>query len=203
MREPLADYVREHYGKDPVLIACGLPASNKTETMEVVSRVKGYTILRTDIIRKDILSHEEIFDVKQAASVEKRQRVYDEMFKRAGETVSSGVGVILDATFAKRSLRIRAAQVAAEQGKVLIIQQTRCTEEYALNKISKRTKANYESNALSDEAYFNIKREFEPVDLDGLRTDFPGLQVVHVIVDTNSDLEEDWFVIGRSDRPGT
>ena len=200
MREPLAEYVRDHYGEDPVLIACGLPASNKTETMEVVSRVKGYPILRTDIIRKDVLKHEEIFDVKQAASVEKRQRVYDEMFRRAGETVASGTGVILDATFAKRSLRYRAAQVAAERGKVLIIQQTSCTQEYALEKISKRTAENYESNALTDEAYFNIKGEFEPVDLDDLRSQFPDLEIIHVTVDTNSDMEDDWFVIDRVDR---
>jgi predicted kinase len=201
MREPLADYVREHYGDDPVLIACGLPASNKTETMEVVARIKGYPILRTDLIRKEVLNHEEIFDVKQAASVEKRRRVYDEMFKRAGDTVASGTGVILDATFAKKSLRYRAAEVAAEQGKVLVIQQTHCTEEYALKKISKRTADNYESNALTDEAYFNIKKEFQPVDLDELREQFPELEIVHLIVDTNSDFEEDWFVIDRFDRP--
>jgi predicted kinase len=169
--------------------------------MEVVARIKGYPILRTDLIRKEVLRHEEIFDVKQAASVEKRRRVYDEMFKRAGDTVASGTGVILDATFAKKSLRYRAAQVAAEQGKVLMIQQTHCTEAYALNKISKRTADNYESNALTDEAYFNIKREFEPVDLDELREQFPDLQIVHLIVETNSDLEEDWYVIDRHDRP--
>ncbi len=201
MKELLADYVRERYGTDPVLIACGLPASNKTETMEVVSRIKGYPILRTDIIRKEILRPEEVFDVEQAASVEKRQRVYDELFKRAGEVVASGTGVILDATFAKRKPRLRAAQVAAEQGKVFMIQQTQCTEEYALNKISKRTKESYESNALTDEAYFNIKREFEPVDLDDLKARFPDLEIVHLIVDTNSDFEKDWFVIERFDRP--
>jgi predicted kinase len=200
MREPLAGYVRDHYGEDPVVIACGLPASNKTETMEVVSRIKGYPILRTDLIRKEVLKHDEIFDVKQAASVEKRRRVYEEMFRRAGETVASGTGVILDATFAKRSLRFRAAQVAAERGKTLIIQQTHCTEDYALEKISKRTEDNYESNAFTPEAYFNIKREFEPVNLDELSAQFPGLGIVHIVVDTNSDLEEDWFVIERFDR---
>lgn len=200
MREPFAEYVQTHYGPDPVLIACGLPASNKTETMQVVSRIKGYPILRTDMIRKEVLKHEEIFDVKQAASVEKRERVYDEMFRRAGETVASGTGVILDATFAKNALRFRAAQVAADQGKVLMIQQTHCTEEYALAKISRRTAENYESNALTDEAYFNIKREFQPVDLDALKERFPELEIVHLIVDTNSDFEEDWFVIDRFHR---
>ena len=34
-----------------VLIACGLPASYKTETTEVIAQIMGYTILRTDMIR--------------------------------------------------------------------------------------------------------------------------------------------------------
>lgn len=200
MREPLADYAREHFGDDPVLIACGLPGSNKTETMEVVSRIKGYTILRTDILRREILKNEDIFDEKVAASMDKRRLVYDEMFRQAGEIVSSGVGVILDATFVTQALRIRAAQVAAEHKKLLMIQQTQCTEEYSLDKISKRTRENYESNALTDQAYFNNKSKFEPVDLDDLKNRFPSLGIVHLIVDTDSDLEEDWHVIGRFDR---
>ena len=200
MREPLADYARDHYGGDPVLIACGLPGSNKTETMEVVSRVKGYTILRTDILRREILKNEDIFDEKVASSMDKRRLVYDEMFRQAGEIVSSGVGVILDATFVTQALRIRAAQVAAENKKLFMIQQTQCTEEYSLDKISKRTRENYESNALTDQAYYNNKSKFEPVDLDDLKARFPSLGIVHLIVDTNSDLEEDWQVIERFDR---
>jgi len=200
MREPLAEYVRVHYGDDPVLIACGLPASNKTETMEVVSRIKGYTILRTDVIRREILKNEDIFDEKVASSMDKRRLVYDEMFRRAGEIVRSGVGVILDATFVTQALRIRAAQAAADNQKLLMIQQTHCSQEYSLNKISKRTRENYESNALTDQAYFNNKSKFEPVDLDDLKARFPSLGIVHLIVDTNSDLERDWHVIGRFDQ---
>ena len=200
MREPLADYVRDHFEDDPVLIACGLPASNKTETMEVVSRIKGYPILRTDLIRKEILKNEDIFDEKVASSMDKRKLVYDEMFRQAGEIVSSGVGVILDATFVTQSLRIRAAQVAAENGKTFIIQQTHCTEEYSLNKISKRTKENYESNALTAQAYYNNKSKFETVDLEDMKNRFPALRIVHLTVDTNSDFEEEWYVIERRER---
>ena len=201
MKEPLADYVRDHFGEDPVLIACGLPASNKTETMEVVSRIRGYPILRTDLIRKEILKNEDIFDEKVASSMDKRKLVYDEVFRQAGEIVSSGVGVILDATFVTQALRIRAAQVAAENGKTFIIQQTHCTEEYSLNKISKRTKENYESNALTAQAYYNNKSKFEDVDLEDLHSRFPALRIVHLTVDTNSDFEDDWYVIGRRDVP--
>lgn len=200
MREPFADYVEREYGPDPLLIACGLPATNKTETMEVVARLKGYTILRTDMIRREVLAGEDIFDEKVASSMEKRERVYDEMFRRAGEIVAGGTGVILDATFVTRDLRKRAAAVAADHGKVFMIQQTRCTEEYSLNKISKRTKENYESNALSAQAYFNNKEKFEEVDLDDLKRRFPALHIVHLTVDTNSDLEEDWHVVDREDR---
>jgi predicted kinase len=200
MREPLAEFAKEHYGDDPVLIACGLPASNKTETMEVVSGIKGYTVLRTDMIRREILKNEDIFDERVASSMDKRRLVYDEMFRQAGEIVSSGVGVILDATFVTQALRIRAAQVAAEYDKLFIIQQTHCTEEYSLQKISKRTQENYESNALTDQAYYNNKSKFEPVDLDDFKNRFPSLEIVHLIVDTNSDLEQDWHVIERFDR---
>ena len=195
MREPLKEYVRREYGEDPVLIACGLPATNKTETMELVSRIKGYTVLRTDLIRREILKEEDIFDEEVASSMDYRKRVYDEMFRRAGEIVGSGIGVILDATFVTQSLRIRAAQVAADKGKVLIIQQTRCTEEYSLNKISKRTKENYESNALTEQAYLNNKAKFEAVDLNDLKNLYPNLSIVHLTVDTQHDQPEDWYIV--------
>ena len=108
--------------------------------------------------------------------------------------------MILDATFVTQALRIRAAQAAADNQKLLMIQQTHCSQEYSLNKISKRTRENYESNALTDQAYFNNKSKFEPVDLDDLKARFPSLGIVHLIVDTNSDLEQDWHVIERFDR---
>ena len=197
MRVLLADYVVENYGKDPVLIACGLPASNKTETMEVVSRVKGYPILRTDIIRKDLLTHEEIFDVKQAASVEKRQRVYDEMFRMADELAAQGEGVILDATFITQDLRGRAAELAAKHNKTFVIQQTQCPEEVSFRRISQRTRKNYESNALTEQAYVNNQKKFETVDLEDLKTIYPGLNIIRLLVDTTSDLTEEWFVIDK------
>lgn len=200
MKEPFEAYVREEYSGTPVVIACGLPASNKTETMEVVARVKGYKILRTDMIRKEVLKDEDIFDEKVASNMDKRTLVYDEMFRLAGETVAGGRGVILDATFVTQALRRRAAEVASLHGMPFIIQQTHCSEEYSLNKISKRTKENYESNALTDQAYFNNKTKFEEVDLDDLKETFPELSITHLTVDTGSDLEEEWFVIGRVDR---
>lgn len=200
MRVPFRDFIEREIDGDAVLITCGLPATNKTETAEVIARIKGYTILRTDMIRKEILKGEDIFDEKVASDMNKRALVYDRMFEMAHELATRGKGVILDATFIKRSLRRRAAKVAARAGKTLIIQQTSAPEAYSLEKISKRTKENYESNALTPEAYHNNKKSFEPVDLDALKADFPDLGIMHLVVDTASDSEDGWYVIEQTIR---
>ena len=200
MRVPFKEFVQQEIKGDAVLIACGLPATNKTETMEVVARLKGYEILRTDLIRKEVLMGEDIFDEKVAADMDKRKLVYDRVFELAGEFASKGKGVILDATFISQKLRMRAAEVAAQNKRTFIIQQTQCPEDYSLNKISKRTKDNYESNALTSQAYYNNKERFETVDLDAFKKQFPELSIVHLVVDTASDSEDEWYVIEKITR---
>jgi predicted kinase len=197
MKEPFVEYMNRILGDDTVLIACGLPASYKTETTEVVAKLKGYTILRTDMIRLEVLKNEDIFDEKVASSMDKRKQVYDEMFRMAHELAAKGKSLVLDATFVTQSLRRRAAEVAAEHGKTLVIQQTQCPREVSLRRISERTKENYESNALTEQAYLNNKRKFEPVDLEDLQKRYPGLNIVHLLVDTTSDSEDAWWVIDK------
>lgn len=200
MREPFVPFMKANLKPDTVLIACGLPASYKTETTEVVAQMMGYTILRTDMIRLEVLKEEDIFDDKVASSMDKRTLVYDEMFRAAEELAGKGRGVILDATFVTQKLRRRAAQAAAAHGMTLVIQQTQCPREVSLRRISRRTKENYESNALTEQAYDNNVRKFEPVDLDDLKKLHPGLAVVHLVVDTTSDLTDEWFVVEQSVR---
>jgi predicted kinase len=195
MRVPFKEFVKRELPGDAVLIACGLPATNKTETMEVIARLKGYTMLRSDLIRLEVLKGEDIFDEKVAANMDKRTLVYDTMFAQADALAAQGKGVIMDATFISQKLRERAAQVAAKNKKIFIIQQTYCPEEYSLAKIAKRTKENYESNALTPEAYFNNKKKFEPVDLDELKERVPSLSLIHLVVDTASDADDEWYVI--------
>jgi predicted kinase len=192
--------MKRELGPEAVLISCGLPASYKTETTEVIARLKGYVVLRTDMIRLEVLKHEDIFDEKVAADMDKRRLVYDEMFRMAGELAGKGNGIILDATFVRQSLRRRAADVAARHGKLFVIQQTQCPQEVSLCRISLRTKENYESNALTEQAYLNNKQKFEAVDLEELKTQYPNLSILHLLVDTTSDEEDEWFVIGKTAR---
>ncbi len=197
MREPFVEYMKRELVPETVLIACGLPATYKTETTEVIAEIKGYKIVRTDLIRLEVLRGEDIFDEKVASDMKKRELVYDETFRHADELAGKGEGIILDATFITRKLRRRAAEIAARHDRVFVIQQTQCPEEVSLRRISERTKENYESNALTEQAYLNNKDRFEPVDLDDLKNSFPMLSIVHLLVDTTSDLADEWRVIGR------
>ncbi len=200
MRENFLDFMQRELNPDTLLIACGLPASYKTETTEVIAELKGFEILRTDMIRINVLKNEDIFDEKVASNMEKRERVYDEMFKRADELAAKRHGLILDATFITQSLRNRAASIAAKYGKDFVIQETTCPREVSLRRISKRTKENYESNALTEQAYLNNKNRFEAVHLDELKGLYPTLHSMHVIVDTTSDLSVEWIVIAKEIR---
>jgi len=196
LREPFVKFIGTELGSGFLLIACGLPGTWKTETTEEVARIKGYPLLRSDLIRLEVLKNEDVFDAKVASNMDKRTMVYDEMFRQADESLNKGNGVILDATFVTQSLRKRAAAIAAKHNLRFVILQTDCPQEVAIRRILSRTKEDYVSNALTEQAYLNNKKKFEPVDLNDLKDLYPNLNIFHLIVDTRHDLPEDWYIIG-------
>jgi predicted kinase len=200
LKEPFGRFVEDKLGAGILLITCGLPGTWKTETSEEISRIKGYPILRSDLIRLEVLKGENVFDERVASDMSKRTKVYDETFRRADEALAEGDSVIIDATFVTQSLRIRAAEIAAKRNKTLVILETHCPQEVAIARILKRTQDNYESNALTEQAYLNNKRKFEKVDLDDLKRLHPELRSIHLIIDTRYDAPKDWYIIGMEKR---
>jgi predicted kinase len=201
LREPFAEFVKNTLGSRVLLITCGLPGTWKTETSEEIAKIKGYPILRSDLIRLEVLKKEDVFDAKVAGDMRKRLSVYDELFRRADDHAQkSKQGVILDATFVTQDLRRRAAEIAARHDLTFVILQTNCSEEASIGRILRRTKEKYESNALTVEAYRNNKSKFEPVDVGDLKKRYPRLRIVHFTVDTEHDPPETWFVIGMEKR---
>jgi hypothetical protein len=200
LKEPFGSFVKNELGAGVLLITCGLPGTWKTETSEEVSRMKGYPILRSDLIRLEVLKGENIFDDRVASDMGKRTMVYDETFRRADEALAKGDSAIIDATFVTQSLRRRAAEVAAKHNKTLVILETNCPQETAIARILRRTKESYESNALTEQAYLNNKKKFERVDVNDLKRLCPKLEIIHVTVDTQHDGPEDWHVIGLDKR---
>ena len=200
VREPFAEFIKTELEPEILLITCGLPATWKTETSEEVSKIKGYSILRSDLIRLEVLKNENVFDPKVAGNMSKRLSVYDEMFRRADDLAGKRRGVILDATFVTQELRRRAAEIAAKHCLTFVILETSCPQEVSVERIKRRTKEKYESNALTVEAYLANKSKFEPVDLDDLKKVNPQLKILKLTVDTCHDSPDDWYVIGMEKR---
>ena len=185
MKESFAAYVERDLEPRSLVITCGLPASYKTGIAEDILSLKRFIVLRSDLIRREVLKNEDVFDEKVAGNMNKRLSVYDEMFRRADELASkTAEGIILDATFVTQDLRERAAEIAAKHGMSLVIMETSCPDEVALNRISRRTKEKYESNALTPEAYFSNKARFEPVNVEALKKKYPKLKIDHLVIDT-------------------
>jgi predicted kinase len=197
MREPFARYIKDKLPPGFLLIACGLPGTWKTETTEEVNKIRGGKLLRSDLIRLEVLKNEDIFDAKVAGDMKKRTQVYDVMFEQADAAFQDSRDVILDATFVTQSLRQRAAAIAAKHHKTLVILQTDCPQEVSIRRILARDKENYVSNALTEEAYLNNKKKFEAVDLDDLKRQNQGLKAMHLIVDTTEDPPEGWYITGE------
>ena len=127
--------------------------------------------------------------------MDKRLMVYEESLKRAEVILEGDSSVIIDATFVTQSLRKRAAALAVKYEKTFVILHTQCPREISIARILKRTEDDYESNALTEQAYINNEKKFEKVDLTELKSVDPNMKILYFIVDTQHDLPDDWYVI--------
>lgn len=195
MEKDFTEVIESEIPQDCVLISVGLPGSWKSPVTEKIAKAKGFQILRSDIIRLEVLKGLDIFDNKVASNSENRAKVYEEMFRQAAEALkTSAKGLILDATFFTQDLRSGAAELAQRANRTLVIAECVCTEEKSIERILKRTKDHYESNALTREAYLNNKALFEPVNIRSLKKRFKAVPMIHLTIDTESDSLPDWKI---------
>jgi predicted kinase len=195
MERNFSEVIQAEIPKDCVLISVGLPGSWKSPVTEEIAKVKGIQILRSDMIRLEVLKGEDIFNNKVASDPNRRRKVYEEMFRRAESALNtSREGLILDATFFTQELRSQAAELAERFSQTFVIAECVCTEEKSIERILKRTKENYESNALTREAYLNNKAIFEPVNIEDLKKRFKTLSMIHLTIDTEYDTAPDWKI---------
>ena len=195
MEKDFKEVIQSEVPSGSVLISVGLPGSWKSPVTEEIAKMKNFQILRSDMIRLEVLKGEDVFDNKVASDPDRRKKVYEEMFRRAETMLKNDrSGLILDATFFTQELRQQAAELAEKFHRPLVIAECVCTEEKSIERILKRTKENYESNALTKEAYLNNKRIFQPVDLDDLKKRCRTLRMMHLTIDTEQDTLPGWKI---------
>lgn len=195
MDQDFAGTIVSEVPEDALLISTGLPGSWKSPVTERISETKNMRILRSDMIRLEVLRGLDVFDEKVASNQENRMKVYDEMFRQAESTLDKDPeGLILDATFVTQDLRLRAGEIADRASRALVIAEMVCSEDASIRRILKRTKENYESNALTRQAYLNNRAIFQKVDLDEIKKRFPTLDIMYLAIDTEYDEPERWTV---------
>jgi predicted kinase len=195
MGESFFTYIHRMSVSKNLMITCGLPATGKTRAADIIGKEKGYILIRTDILRFEVLRGEDIFDAKVASNERKKSLVYDELFRLADELSSSGENIILDATFMTQGLRKMAAEIAAKNRFCFTLQETRCPRETSLKRIAERNKDHYESNALTEEAYLGVEKHYEKTDIKEIHGHYPFLPMNHFLIDTSSDKVEEWWVM--------
>jgi predicted kinase len=195
MEKDFLEVIESEVPKDGVLISVGLPGNWKSPVTEEIAKIKGFQILRSDLIRLEVLKGQDFFDNKVASDPDNRRKVYEEMFRQAKHALETNRGgLILDATFFTQELRSRAAELAMKAHRAFVIAECVCTEEKSIERILKRTKENYESNALTREAYLNNKALFQSVDIDDFKKRFNSLSIIHLTIDTEYDTLPDWKI---------
>ncbi len=151
-----------------LILVCGLPGTGKTTIAKAVSQMVGATMLRTDVIRKEMLE-------KNTYTEKERDAVYENMLVIADEKLRNGENCVLDGTFYKKSLRDAAGKIAKKNGSNFHIVECLLHEDIVKKRIISR------KNDASDAdfgVYKKARRNFEPI------------KEKHVVIDTSKDTKD-------------
>lgn len=141
-----------------LIVVFGLPGTGKTFFASKLAVLLDAAHLSSDEVRISI-------DLQGQYDTNSKETVYDTMMQQAELVLKAGKPVILDATFHKKSLRVKAKALAVKcqvdclfieiiSGRILLRERLRRKRE--------KSEADYEVHLL-------IKRLFEPMDEDHLQ----------------------------------
>lgn len=128
-----------------LIITVGLMGTGKTTIANALGQRLGCAIVSSDVTRKKLAgipATEHRFDEFQSGiySEDFSRRTYDAILAQAGEVLSRGESVILDASFRRKEERARVRKVAEEKGADLLVLECRLGEAEARGRLERRIK---------------------------------------------------------------
>jgi predicted kinase len=136
----LADLYAARLGPPAAIVVSGLMGSGKTTLAETLAELLGAELIQTDRVRREIFgaSSEPAKFEEGAYRPENRQRVYEEVFRRAERALDDGLSVILDGAFLTAEQRRRAWQVAEAAGAIPLVLRCACPPDVARDRLTQR-----------------------------------------------------------------
>ena len=178
-------------GPHALLIVCGASGTGKSTVAAALSEHLGLPILSSDVTRKRLAGITE--DTGASASYnagiyapEFTIRVYHSLVATAKEVLTTGSGVILDATFGKRTHRRALINAIRETGIEPLFIECRADKDTVIQRLSER------EHSVSDATvgiYLSQLKEFDPLD------EIPP--ALREVIDTTRDVSEITLKIER------
>lgn len=178
----------------PALVAVGgVIASGKSTVAERIGQSLNAPVVGSDLTRKNLLGVEATAPVHESAwsgaySREFSEKVYDELFSRAGHVLASGRSVVVDASFGARRRRERVRELARARGVRFVFVECRAPVAECKRRLEERAR----SRSVSDgrlEIFDEFVARFDEV------SELPREE--HVVLDTTRPLEENMRVFSK------
>ncbi|WP_224982669.1 bifunctional aminoglycoside phosphotransferase/ATP-binding protein [Geomonas agri] len=160
-------YALRHRLAPTLVLTCGLSGSGKSSLAAEISRELGLDLTRSDLVRKALAGVPAAGGERDAAYragiyTEAMDRAtYDALLSGAEQSLAAGRGVVVDATFQRRTDRERFAELAARLGVPLLVVETRCPEQVARERLERRRHDPTEVSDARWEHYQLQQAEFE------------------------------------------
>jgi uncharacterized protein len=150
-----------------LLITVGLAGTGKSVIANSLAKRLGLVVISSDAVRKTLagiaLTEHHFNEFNSGIySREFSRQTYDAMFARAGEYLSKGISVILDATFVLAAERRTAMKLAQEKGADFFVLESTLPEDLVRQRLARRLERETVSDARW-ETYESQRKIFEPV----------------------------------------
>ncbi|BAT70833.1 conserved hypothetical protein [Thermosulfidibacter takaii ABI70S6] len=158
-----------------VIVIFGLVGSGKSTVAQALSEKLNGEVFNSDVVRKEMAGLKPFESAKSdftqgIYTQEFTDKVYEELAKRAIETVKKGKIAILDATFKSKNYRTLLRKLCSEKNIPVKFFYLDVPEEEIKKRLEKREKEKTVSDA-DFNIYLKMKNSFDPIENDVIMID--------------------------------
>ncbi len=172
--------------KPVVVVMTGLMGTGKSVLAGNLAPLLGAEVIRTDVLRKDLLEIEPTERRYEAFgqgiySEELTEKTYEKAIEDARRNLREGRSVIVDASFRRRRDRMMVRAMSLEEGVDFFVLECVCPEEVIKKRLDARINDREEPSDGRWELFAEQKRLFEPVE------EYTAKE--HAVIDTSGPTE--------------